>query len=57
MGAAQARDGVPFDVFPRDYLAIIKDWSRRKLSLTCRQGDFVEDLSDEEMQTQVSGRS
>jgi hypothetical protein len=50
-------DGVPFDVFPRYYLAIIKDWSRPKLSLTCRQGDFVEDLSEEEMQTQVAERN
>ena len=36
-------DGVPFGIF----LAIIKGWSGLELSLTCRQGDFAEDLSEE----------
>jgi len=34
-------------LFPR----IIKGWSGLELSLTCRQGDFAEDLSDAGMQT------
>jgi hypothetical protein len=36
-------------LFPR----IIKDWSGLELSLTCRQGDFADDLSDEGMQTKA----
>jgi len=43
-------DGVPFGIFP----AISKGWSGMEPSLTCRQGDFAEDLSDEGMQTQAS---
>ena len=38
-------DGVPFRIF----LAIIKGWSRLTLSLTCGQGEFAEDLSEEGM--------
>jgi hypothetical protein len=33
--------------------AIIKGWSGLELSLTCRQGDFAEDLSDEGLQTKA----
>jgi hypothetical protein len=40
-------NGVPFGIFP----AIIKAWSGLELSLTCRQGDFAEDLSEEGKQT------
>ena len=40
-------DGVPSGIFP----AIIKGWSGLELSLTCRQGDFAEDLSEEGRQT------
>jgi hypothetical protein len=39
-------DGVPFGIF----LAIIKGW---ELSLTCRQGDFAEDLSEEGKRTKA----
>jgi hypothetical protein len=38
-------DGVPFGIFPR----IIRGWSGLTLSLTCRQGDFADDLSEEGM--------
>jgi hypothetical protein len=44
-------DGVPFGTFSLNY----KNWSRLELSLTCRQGDFAEDLSEQGMQTQASG--
>jgi hypothetical protein len=40
-------DGVPFGIFT----AIIKGWSGSEFSLTCRQGDFAEDLSVEGMRT------
>ena len=46
-------DGVPFGIFPR----IIGGWSGLELSLTCRQDDFAEDLSEEGMRTQASGTS
>ena len=46
---------VPFGIFPRNYLAIIKGWSGLGLSLTCRQDDFAEDLSEEGKRTQTSG--
>jgi hypothetical protein len=46
-------DGVSFGIFP----AIIKGWSRLELSLTCRQGNCAEDLSEEGMRTQASGTS
>jgi hypothetical protein len=36
-------------LFPR----IIKGWSGLELSLTCRQGDFGEDLSEEGMRTKT----
>ena len=42
-------DGVPFGIF----LAIIKGCSGLELSLTCRQGDFAEDLSEEGMRTKA----
>ena len=44
-------DGVPFGIFP----AIIKGWGGLELSLTCRQGDFAEDLSEEGKRTKASG--
>jgi hypothetical protein len=34
---------VPFGIFP----GIIRGWSGLELSLTCRQGDFAENLSEE----------
>jgi len=34
-------DGVLFDIFPHKY----KGWSGLEPSLTCRQGDFADDLS------------
>ena len=40
-------------LFPR----IIKGWSRLELSLTCRQGDLADNLSEEGMQTKSSGTS
>jgi len=46
-------NGVPFSIFP----AIIKGWRGLELSLTCRQGDFAEDLSEEEIRTKVQGTS
>jgi len=36
-------------LFPR----IIKGWRGLELSLTCRQGDFAEGLSEEGMQTKA----
>jgi hypothetical protein len=39
-------DGVPFGIFPR----FIRGWSGLELSLTCRQGDFAEDLSEQGIQ-------
>jgi hypothetical protein len=48
-------DGVPFGIFHRNYLAIIKGWSGLELSLTCLQGEFAEDLSEQEVQTKSSG--
>jgi hypothetical protein len=36
-------DGVTFGIFPR----FIRGWSGLELSLTCRKGDFVEDLSEQ----------
>jgi hypothetical protein len=38
-------------------LIFIRDWSGPKLSLTCRQGDFAEDLSEEGKRTKTSGKS
>jgi hypothetical protein len=46
-------DGVPFGIFP----TIIKGWSGLELSLTCRQGEFAEDLSEQEVPTKSSGTS
>jgi hypothetical protein len=46
-------EGVPFGIFPR----IFKGWSGLTLSLTCRQGDFAEDLAEEGMRMQASGTS
>jgi hypothetical protein len=46
-------DGVPFVIFPRKY----KGWSGLKLSLTCRQGDFAEDLSEEGKRAKASWTS
>jgi len=46
-------DVVPFGIFPR----IIKAWSGLELSLTYRQGDFAEDLSEEGKRTKTSGTS
>ena len=43
---AGGRDGVPFGIFPYS----VKGWHELELSLTCRQGDFAEDLSEEGMQ-------
>jgi len=37
--------------FPR----IIKGWSGLELSLTCRQGDFADNLSEQGMRTKASG--
>jgi hypothetical protein len=42
-------DGVPFGIF----LAIIKGWSGLELSLTCRQGDFADDLSEQGMRAKA----
>jgi hypothetical protein len=39
-------DGVPFGIFPYS----IKGWSGLELSLTRRQGDFTEDLSEQGIQ-------
>jgi hypothetical protein len=39
------------------FTCIIKLLSELELSLTCRQGDFAEDLSEEGMQTKASGTS
>jgi hypothetical protein len=36
-------------------LIFIKGLSGPELSLTCRQGDFVEDLAEEGMRTKASG--
>jgi hypothetical protein len=44
-------DGVPFGIFP----TIIKGWSGLELSLTCRQGEFAEDLEEEGRRTKASG--
>jgi hypothetical protein len=46
-------DGVPCGIFP----SIIKGWSGLELSLTCLQGEFAEDLSEEGMPTKSSGTS
>jgi hypothetical protein len=46
-------DGVPFGIFP----TIIKGWSGLELSLTCRQGEFAEDLSEQEVLAKSSGTS
>ncbi|MGA9266760.1 MAG: hypothetical protein WBV79_09965, partial [Rhodomicrobium sp.] len=46
-------DGVANGIF----LIFIRGWNGPKLSLTCRQGDFAEDLSEEGMQTKTSGKS
>jgi hypothetical protein len=48
--AAMASRSVPF---PR----IINGWSGLMLSLTCHQGDFGEDLSEEGMRTKTSATS
>jgi hypothetical protein len=50
--AAQAAAMASRSIF---FLAIIKGWSGLELSLTCRQGEFAEDLSEEGMRTQASG--
>jgi hypothetical protein len=42
-------DGVPFGIFPRS----ISGLSGLMLSLTCRQGDFADDLSEEGMRTKA----
>jgi len=42
-------DGVPFGIFP----TIIRGWSGLELSLTYRQGDFAEDLSEEGRRTKA----
>ena len=42
-------DGVLFDIFPRN----TKGWSGLKHPLTCRQGDFAEDLSGQGRQTKA----
>jgi hypothetical protein len=47
--AAQAAMASPLGIFP----AIVKGWSGLTLSLTCRQGDFAEDLSEEGRQTKA----
>jgi hypothetical protein len=44
-------DGVPFRYFSPQLYRIIKDWSGLEPSLTCRQGDFAEDLSEEGKRT------
>jgi hypothetical protein len=46
-------DDVPFGIFPCN----IRGWSGLELSLTCRQDDFAEDLSEGEIKTQASGTS
>jgi hypothetical protein len=40
-------------VFSSNYPAIIKGWSGVELSLTCRQGDFAEDLSEQGKRTKA----
>jgi hypothetical protein len=42
-------------VFFLAIIAIFKGWSGLALSLTCRQGDFADDLSEEGMRAQASG--
>jgi hypothetical protein len=49
---AGSRKGVPFGIFPYS----IKGWRGLKHSLTCRQGDFAEDLSEEGMKAQRQGQ-
>jgi hypothetical protein len=41
--------------FVLNYLFIIKGWSGLGLSLTCRQGEFAQNLSEEGMRTKTSG--
>jgi hypothetical protein len=41
--AQAAAMGVPLGIFPRN----IRGWSGLELSLTCRKGDFAEDLSEQ----------
>jgi len=48
---AGGRDGVPFGIFPYS----TKGWRELELSLTRRQGDFAEDLSEEGMKAPASG--
>jgi hypothetical protein len=48
---AGGRDGVAFGIFPYS----IKGSRKLELSLTCRQGDFAEDLSEEGMKAPASG--
>jgi hypothetical protein len=48
---AGSRNGVPFGIFPY----CTKGWRELVLSLTCHQGDFVEDLSEEGMKAPASG--
>jgi hypothetical protein len=43
--------GVVNGIFP----IFIRDWSGLEPSLTCRQGDFAEDLSEEGMKAKASG--
>jgi hypothetical protein len=45
--------GVPFGLFS----SIIKGWSGLELSLTCPQGDFAEDPSEEGVRAKSSGTS
>jgi hypothetical protein len=46
-------DGVPFGILP----SIIKCSSGLALSLTCRQGEIADDLSEEGIRTRVTGRN
>jgi hypothetical protein len=46
---ASGGDGVPSGIFPRNS----KGWNRLEPSLTCRQGDFAEDLSEQGIQAQA----
>jgi hypothetical protein len=51
--AAQAAAMAPVRYFPHIY----KGSSGLELSLTCRQSEFAEDISEEGMQTKASGKS
>jgi hypothetical protein len=52
-GRTGGGDGVRFGIF----LRIIRGWSGPEISLTCRQGDFAEDLSEEGKRAQPSRTS